>query len=301
MATTNNNNNNVLTIAGRPVPGCGGMSMEHLWGSVIILCAVFLGLVPATVSLFEPQWFLAMDVLPARTAINTWLYALACIPAALSQLYKEYSFVQHKQPPVNANQLNGFLSALQLLFLIMISPLVYALQGLMGNTAFISTNTSSSWLLLYPSSEIGRNFMDGYKCFWGVLDEGTELRGYPEYAECGVGLVWIVLAHVVSISLVGVAVDKIFKSGATKIMFRGVSIGIVLAVTAMYIYDIHDSDFNYGPLIDSLWLLCTVVLILGAEVYHRVTLSDATFETVHHSVLDYDDDEEDDYYDDNYN
>lgn len=274
---------------GRPVQGCGGLSMEHLWGSLIITLAVFMGLTPAIISSFEPEWFEAMDVLPFRTAMNTWLYTLACVPAALSQLYKESAFLRHKQPPVDANQLNGMISLFQWMFLLIISPLVYGLQGLYGTTHY------APWTTLYPASQISENFRDGWKCFCDALSD-TEGQKYPEEAECSgiMSLSGITWAHVFSISLVGVAVDKIVHAGATKIMYRGVSGGIILAVTAMYIYDMHDADFNYGPFIDYLWLVCTILLILGAEVYHRVALHDATFETVH-PIIDglYDDDDND--------
>mmetsp|Transcript_12309 Transcript_12309/g.19010 ORF Transcript_12309/g.19010 Transcript_12309/m.19010 type:complete len:599 (+) Transcript_12309:250-2046(+) len=276
---------------GRPVQGCGGLSMEHVWGSCIITVAVLICLTPATISLFEPEWFMAMDVLPFRTAMNTWLYTLACVPAALSQLYKESTFLRHKQPPVDANQLNAVISLFQLLFLLIISPLVYGLQGLYGKT----TNDAEFWTSLYPASQISDNFRDGWKCFWGTLED-EEQNIYPEDAECDgfLSLGGITWAHVCSIALIGVAVDKIVHAGALKIMFRGVSGGIILAVTAMYIYDMNDVDFNYGPLIDSLWLVCTILLIFGAEVYHRVALHDATFETVHPTIdglYDEDDDE----------
>jgi hypothetical protein len=97
---------------------------------------------------------------------------------------------------------------------------------------------------------------------------------------------------VISIIVVGVAVDKIIHAGATKIMYRGLSAGIILAVLAMYIYDIHDPDFNFGPVIDSLHFACTLTLILGAEVYHRVSLQDATFETVYPEIENLYDEEE---------
>ena len=85
--------------------------------------------------------------------------------------------------------------------------------------------------------------------------------------------------------------DKIVNAGATKVMYRGMSAGIILAAVTMHTYDLHISDFNYGPLVDGLNLISVILLILGSEVYHRVGLKDITFETIYPPVqFDYDDD-----------
>ena len=256
-----------------PIRGCGGLNFEHVLGSLIITFAVLAGMTPAIICLFKPDFFVAMDVLPLRTALNTMIFTLGCVPAAASQLYKEHIFLQHKQP-VDPNHLNLLLSLMQLVFLLIISPLVYGLQGLSGATK------GEDWTSLYPSSQISENFRDGLACFLGTLDEDRQTSVYPEDAVCDNSML-IVVIHVMSIIIIGVAVDKIVNAGATKIMFRGISAGIVLSVISLYVYDIHDPEFNYGPMIDSLHFACTLTLILGSEVYHRVSVQDATFETVY--------------------
>lgn len=266
--------NNIATVPHPPIRGCGGMASEHVVGSLIITLAVGASLVPAVISFYEPEIFVAMDVLPIRTALNSILFTFGCIPAAASQLYKEHVFLQHKQP-VDANQFNLLLSIFQFLFLLIISPLVYGLQGLGGK--------GTNWTSLYPSAQISSNFADGMACFLGNLSEEDQASAYPEDAMCEYSMV-IVLGHVMAIIIIGVAVDKIVNAGATKIMYRGISAGIILAVVALYTYDIHDPDFNYGPVIDSLHFMCTLILILGSEVYHRVSLQDGTFETVYAEI-----------------
>lgn len=266
-------NINAITTAHPPIRGCGGMTSEHVLGSLIITLAVLASLVPAIITFFEPEIFLEMDVLPLRTALNTIIFTCGCIPAAASQLYKEHVFLQHKQP-VDPNHLNLLLCVFQFIFLLIISPLVYGLQGFSGATK------NDDWTTLYPSSQISDNFQDGISCFLGTLDEERQESAYPEDAECQYSFL-IALTHVMSSILVGVAVDKIVNAGATKIMYRGMSAGIVLAVVSLFTYDIHDPDFNYGPMIDSLHFVCTLTLILGSEVYHRVGLHDASFETVY--------------------
>jgi hypothetical protein len=76
-------------------------------------------------------------------------------------------------------------------------------------------------------------------------------------------------------------------------MYRGVSAGIILAVINLYIYDEHIPDFNYGAAIDSLNLVCLLLLVVGSEIYHRVSLQDATFETIYQEVETFFDDVED--------
>ena len=263
-----------------PLPGWGGYARAHLWGSFVITLAVFLGLSPAFITFYNPDIFSYADRLPLRTAINSIVFALACVPSAASQLYKEHVFTQQKQP-VDATFLNCVLSIFQFIFILLVSPLVYTLQGM---------GTPGDWTHIYRSTNCSANFLDGLRCFFGRLDEFTAENGYPEPAKCDLSLI-IVLFHVLSIIFVGVSVDKIVHAGATKIMYRGISAGIILAVIAMLIYDLYDPDFNYGLPVDILHCVCTAFLILGSEVYHRVTVKDATFETVYpETEVIYDDD-----------
>jgi hypothetical protein len=81
-----------------------------------------------------------------------------------------------------------------------------------------------------------------------------------------------------------------FYAVATKVMYRGVSAGIIISVTTLYIYDLNIPEFNYGPAIDSLNLICVILLVVGSEIYHRVSLQDASFETVYPEIESYFDD-----------
>jgi hypothetical protein len=110
------------------------------------------------------------------------------------------------------------------------------------------------------------------------------LNKYWEDADCRYPLI-LVFLYALSIIAVGVAVDKIVNAGATKVMYRGISAGIILAVLSMQYYDIQIPDFSYGPAIDALNLLCLVLLIIGAEVYHRASLQESTFETEYPQVV----------------
>lgn len=256
-----------------PLPGWGGLTREHLWGSLIIFVAVLLALLPAVYCILNPEFFIYADTIPIRTAYNTLLFVSSCIPAAASQLYKEYIFLQYKQP-VNRDLLNLLLSWFQFVFASLLSPLAFGLQGL---------GARKKWMSLYPSDMFSQNFLDGLFCFFGLLSDEYQENKYPEDARCDFTL-GLVLLHAVSIIAVGVAVDKIVNAGATKVMYRGISAGIIVAVLCMHVYDMHIPEFNYGPAIDGLNLVCLILLILGSEVYHRATLQETIFETVYPKI-----------------
>lgn len=261
-----------------PVKGWGGLSRYHIIGTGLLTLAILIGLTPAVLSL-DHIVITKKDAIPDRTAYNTIVYCLAAIPAAMSQLYKEHTLTRIRQP-IDRNQLNMVLSIFQLLFAIVVSPLAYGLQG-MGD--------GPGWTTLYPSKQIGENFSNGLYCFIGTLDEETMKHGYPEEAECD--WAWLlVLLHVLSIVMVGVAIDKL--AAATKVMYRGVSMGIMIAVLFMFIYQIRDKWCEYGPLVNCFHFISTVVLIVGAEIYHRVSLADSTFETIYPEIGDLYEDED---------
>jgi CRT-like, chloroquine-resistance transporter-like len=253
-----------------PLQGWGGLAATHVYGSLILVVAVSLALCPAFYSIGHPEYFYYADQIPMRTAINTLFFVSSCIPAAASQLYKEHIFLQYKQP-VNMVYLNLLLSVFQFIFCSIAAPLLYGLQGL---------GSRGDWTKLYPASGVSENFYDGLKCFFGLLDVAEQQDKYPEEADCRFSL-GLVSLHVFSIIAVGVAVDKIVNAGATKVMYRGISAGIIVAVLSMHYYDMQLPDFAYGPAIDALNLACLVLLVLGSEVYHRTGLQEATFETVY--------------------
>ncbi|KAL7477689.1 hypothetical protein ACHAW6_003484 [Cyclotella cf. meneghiniana] len=127
-------------------------------------------------------------------------------------------------------------SIVQLLFAVVVSPLACGLQG-MGNGPGRTT--------LHPSKQIGENIIHGLYCFLRQLDENIMLSGYPDQAERSWS--WLlVLLHVFSIVMVGVSIDKL--TAATKVMYQGVSMGIMLAVLFMFVYQIQDQWCEYGVL-----------------------------------------------------
>jgi CRT-like, chloroquine-resistance transporter-like len=259
--------------AGEPLHGAGGLSIEHVAGSIIISLAVLLALCPSIYTLIDEEFFIYADEIPMQTAVNTLIFCGACIPIAAAQLYKEHIMLQYKQP-VQPDYLNLVLSLFQAIFTAIMSPLVFSLLGLAGKP---------NWTELYPSSEFSKNFAEGFQCFIGTLDPTEAENGYPDEALCSHSLS-LVFLNSFSMMAVGVAVDKIVKAGATKVMYRGVSGGIILAVISLFIYDMRIPDFSYGAAIDSLNLVCLILLVVGSEVYHRVSLQDATFETIYPEV-----------------
>jgi hypothetical protein len=240
--------------------------------------AIFIGLIPAVLSLHHVV-ITVLDAMPDRTAFNTIVFCFTAIPATMSQLYKERTLTRLRQP-IDRDSLNMVLSLFQLIVALCISPVVYCLQGM---------GTGMGWEGLYPSKEMSTNFHNGLRCALGSLDSNTMAHGYEEEAECQYSSGLIVL-HVLSIIMVGVAIDKLAMT--TKVMYRGVSMGIIFAVIFMFWVQRQNEWVQYGPLVNCLHILSTIVLILGAEIYHRVSLVDASFETVYPEVENFYDDDE---------
>ena len=256
-------------------PQRGLLTRSHVTGCCILLLAVALALVPAILSLVQPDLFLYADAIPIRTAVNTLLYAGTSLCGAASQLYKESVFLQHKQP-VNMEYLNLLLSVFQFILASIVSPLAYVMQGLGAR--------GQNWTHEYPVTEFGDNFMDGLNCILLFFHTTTTTRhDYPDTPACA-GAWSLAILHVLTTLSVAVAVDKITNAGATKVMYRGISAGIIVAALSMHLYDMHTPVFNYGPAVDALNLLCLLLLILGSEVYHRSALPESTFDTVHAPV-----------------
>ena len=255
-----------------PVKGWGGLSRYHIAGTGLMFLGILLGLIPSLLSL-DHIFITKKDAMPDRTAYNTIVFCLAAVPAAMSQLHKERTLTRRRQP-IDREALNATLSVLQLVFAGLVSPLAYVLQGM---------GSGPEWTAWYPSTDIGGNFRHGLACFAGTLDAETMNGGYPEKAVCeGAGV--LLVLHVLSIISVGIAVDRL--AAATKVMYRGVSFGIMLAVMLMFVYQIRDKWCDYGPLVSFFHLSSTAVLIVGADIYHRVSLADSTFETVYPAIED---------------
>ena len=184
------------------LPRSRSLSVEHISGSIIISIAVLLALCPSIYTLIDKDFFMYATTIPIQTAFNTILFVSSCLPAAASQLYKEYIFHQYKQP-VEPDYLNFLLSSFQFIFASITAPLVYVLMGVAA---------SDDWIELYPSSDFSKNFGDGLQCFLGVLDEEEAKNGYLDEATCE-NLFYLVVLYSLSVISVGVAVDKIVKGG----------------------------------------------------------------------------------------
>lgn len=261
-----------------PVKGWGGLSRYHIARMCLMFLAIFIGLIPAVLSLHHVV-ITVLDAMPDRTAFNTIVFCFAAIPATMSQLYKEQTLIRLRQP-IDRDSLNMVLSIFQLVVSLCISPIAYCLQGM---------GTGIGWEELYPSKDMSTNFHNGLRCALGSLDIDTMEHGYEEEAECQYSA-GLILLHVLSIIMVGVAIDKLAM--ATKVMYRGVSMGIIFAVIFMFWVQRQNEWVQYGPLVNCLHILSTIVLILGAEIYHRVSLVDASFETVYPEVENFYEDDE---------
>ena len=245
----------------------GRITGRHQCGALLIFLAITLVVSPAIMMILDPatsrfnfQEDEEEGVDPAiaakRSAWNTLLFAFSCVPAAASQLYKEHTLAHFRQP-VDPNRLNFLLSSFQFIFAMIVSPLLYPLQGLANG---------DNWTALYPSKQTSQNFWDGFECLvTGTIDEAKASSLYPEPAYCKYSWV-VVLVHVFGIIVVGYAVERIAERGATRMVHRAISCGFVLAVVAMYIYEVVDPSVKYGPVAHTTNLFAASIILFGSEV-----------------------------------
>jgi len=263
-----------------PSPPTAPITSQHVFGSTLVLLSTVLALSPAVLTLIYPDYFPPKNIMANRTAWNTILFVLSTIPGALSQIYKHRAMATFAQP-VDATLLNFTLSTFSLAFATVVSPLFYSLQGLADVTTEVLIGTDLKvrwWIHLYPSTDISKNTADGISCLLGTLDNAVQRNGYPESAHCDYSS-GIVFFHVFSIVALHHAIHRICNAGAFKILHRGLSAGIILGVVVMIYYQIFVDNVDYGFLNISYDITCAVVLVMGSEVYHRVSFEEPSFET----------------------
>jgi len=177
----------------------GGLTKQQLIGSTLILLSTTAAALPVILPplLIPNDSLMRLSFLPTNetfmTACSTLMFIASCIPAAASQLYKQQTISSFAQP-IDGKLLNWIISCVSLAFAVLISPLIYSLQGIAAGT----DESTSSWVKLYPSRDLSRNFLNSIKCLTGTLSEEIQESGYPEEAECN--FAWVVmLLHVWSI------------------------------------------------------------------------------------------------------
>ena len=252
----------------------GGLSQTHVVGSSFMFISIILAMIPSINSLSSKP----------LSAWNTLLYLSSCIFAAISQTYKEEVLLKYKSP-IDSNHLNFTLSICSFVSAMVFCPIIYILQGL---------GTGPEWTMYYPPKDYSVNIHDAYQCLFGGLDHSIQQNRYHEVAHCDYS--WLIsFLHVLGILSFGLAVDKITNAGAIKIMYHGLSGGIIAALGSMFVYQVFFfSAEEYGFALNVWHVICSIILILGSEIYHRVSLEEPMFETVYpdFSNLYYDDSNE---------
>jgi len=259
----------------------GPQSRQYIFGSTLIMLSSILALSPAVLTLGGLTFFSSKDVMMAnRSAWNTLLFFASFIPGAISQAYKEHTLTAYAQP-VDPDLLNCLLSLFSCILALLVSPIFYPLQGFVDTPSTPGDGTDlkvQSWIHQYPSRDVSRNFSDGLQCFAGTLSNEIQIRGYAEEAHCDFAYGFVLL-HVFSIIGISYAVGKICNAGAFKIMHRGISAGIILSVVALFYYQVFVDNVEYGVVPNVFHITCAAVLVMGSEIYHRVTLETPSFET----------------------
>lgn len=288
---------------------------SYILGVIIVSISVFVGLLPEILSVRHSSLLPLDSTMSSDVSWNSILYTASTIPLAGSTIVKEKTLSENRQP-IERNQVNLVLALGQFIFVAVVSPLFYGLQGMaMG----------PEWLSLYPSRDITMNFIDGVSCFAGMRDKSALSTKYVERASCGWITTALILGHVLSISLVGFAVHGLvvhvqssaesksntFQEGiltaplagpvselnddvgrATTVLYRGIAIGIVISVMVLSYYDIVASSNTYGTLTNIFFWSSVVLLIIGWELYHRSGLIEEAFDTEYPQLEVDDDDDE---------
>jgi len=255
---------------------CAGYKSSQLFGATLVFIGAILGLCPSLLYIIDSPVVQGGGQYMTRVAWNTFMFAASFFPAAASQLLKEQMMMDYRQP-VDDNQLNLVLNAGQLIFVAILSPLLYPLQGLASGP---------KWIQDYPARDTSINFLDGLLCFFGVLDE-QQMNSFAEVPSCGPISSFLVIVHVVSTLLMTQAVCKLVLLGvnAYQCMIGGTLVGGLGMWLYGYYFEIRSLEKGIGMdgrhIVDILNVSSFLVLLSGLEMYHRTGLPDVEFETVY--------------------
>ena len=136
---------------------------------------------------------------------------------------------------------------------------------------------------MYPSKATSANFIDGLRCFAGTLDKATEMSLYPEPATCR--FLWLVaIVHVLSIIVAGVAVERLVYRGALRLLHICISGGFILAIAAMYSYEIVTPFHIYGYISHTTNLIAAIILLVGLQMHNSEQYSQPLFESEYEKI-----------------
>eukprot|EP00904_Undaria_pinnatifida_P000046 jgi/Undpi1/10041/HiC_scaffold_28.g12495.m1 len=182
---------------------------------------------------------------------NTILYMLACVPAAVSTVYKQYALEQHGRP-VDAHQLSLGVTAFEVVFIALAAPAAFSLQNLGRHAPGVS--------------HVGQALQDGWRCLI-FMEDVEDIDGYPIDARCWGGLP-LVFLYVVATLLVNTMVQKVVDEAASPTVYhRAITLSVPTAFVVLCLYEpqnwLYDSlnFFTVGGM---------VVILVGLRLYHSI-------------------------------
>ncbi|CAM9253219.1 unnamed protein product [Ectocarpus sp. 13 AM-2016] len=191
------------------------------------------------------------DYAIVEAGYNTILYVLACLPAAVSTVYKQYALEQHGRP-VDAHQLSLGVTAFEVVFIALAAPAAYQLQvlGRHGD----------------GNAHVGQALRDGWRCLV-LMRDVVDIDGYPVDAECWGGLP-LVFSYVVATLLVNTLVQKVVdQAESASVYHRAMAFSVPTAFVVLCFYNeaewLHDS-FNVFTVSG------LIVIMIGLRLYHSV-------------------------------
>ncbi|CAM9339678.1 unnamed protein product [Discosporangium mesarthrocarpum] len=125
-------------------------------------------------------------------AYNTLLYMAACVPAAVSTVYKQH-VLENYELPVDSHQLSLAVTSFEMILILLASPVAYQMQNL-G--------------IREPSNPtLGVSLVDGWRC-WALMESVEDPDRYSSEAQCAGGLP-LVVAYVIATLLVNFTVQRV--------------------------------------------------------------------------------------------
>lgn len=244
-------------------------SPVQIRGSVLILIAI-------VISVIRPLLFLIDSSQQAnyriQYAYSSILYVFFSGVLGVATLYKERCIIQWSQP-IDIHYISVWSYLFQLLYALILSPLIYLMQNF----------TTSTWSGFNISS-FRTNVIDSLSCIQGNTPNTDDSIYDTAFTSCSYSI-FIVVAFVSSNILIQECIGQVLQT-SNLLLGRCVAAAVFIAFIALGIYDTKVDYGNgiFGSNITFIDVIAVVVLIAGLEMYGEDMEPDVEIITNYESV-----------------